>query len=121
MTDQDVILDDIVEEGRLVTLAEVKGMLEGAQETREELTYEQKIALEHARRFARLDVKTAEKLIADLRKVLPRAEEKYLFRVADLLPQHPDDVRAIFQKARMELADEDLERVIEAVDKHYVA
>src|SRR2546422_8403263 len=35
--------------GRLVSLAEVKAMLEKSQGDREELTYEQKIALEHAK------------------------------------------------------------------------
>jgi DNA-directed RNA polymerase subunit F len=121
MADADIILDDVVEEGRLVTLAEVKEMLEKAQGDREELTYEQKIALEHARRFARIDVKTGEKLLGALRKILPDAEEKYLYRVADLLPQHPDDVRAIFQKARLELTDDTIEQLLETVDKHYIA
>src|SRR5688572_20241580 len=118
---EDIILDEVVEEGRLVSLAEVKQMLEKAQDEREELTYEQKIALEHARRFARLDVKTVEKLVPDLRKATPEAEDKYLFRLADLLPVHADDVRSIFQKARTELEDAEIEKVIAAVDKHYVA
>lgn len=121
MSDTDVILDDLVEDGRLVSLAEVKQMLEAAQEGREELTYEQKIALEHARRFARLDDKTAAKLVAAIMKILPGVEEKYAVRVADLLPQHEDDVRAIFQKSRHELADEDIEKVLSIVDEHYVA
>lgn len=121
MADQDIILDDVVEEGRLVTLAEVKQMLEKAQQEREELTYEQKIALEHARRFARLDVETANKLVADLRKAVPDAEDKYVYRIADLLPVHPDDVRSIFQKARGDLDDAQIEKMIAAVDKHYVA
>lgn len=121
MADQDIILDDVVEEGRLVTLAQVKEMLEKAQTEREELTYEQKIALEHARRFARLEAGPASKLVADLRKAVPEAEEKYLYRVADLLPVHADDVRAIFQKARGDLDDAQIEKLIAAVDKHYVA
>jgi DNA-directed RNA polymerase subunit F len=121
MSDADIILDDLVEAGRLVTLAEVKKMLEQAQEEREELTYEQKIAMEHARRFARLDLKTAEKLLVALKKGVPGVEEKYLFRVVDLLPHHEEDVRAIFQKSRVDISAEQVESIIELVDAHYTA
>lgn len=121
MSDADVILDDMVEEGRLVSLAEVRTMLEGAQESREELLYEQKIALEHARRFSRIDAKTAAKLVKAVQEALPNVEEKYAVRVADLLPQHADDVLAIFQKSRHELTDDDADKVLEIVDSHYTA
>lgn len=118
---EDVILDEIQEEGRLVSLAEVKTMLEDAQESREELTYEQKIALEHARRFGRLDTKTAEKLVKDVLAAYGDLEKKYAYRIADLLPQHPEDVMSILQKARMEITEDDCEKILEIVDKHYVA
>jgi DNA-directed RNA polymerase subunit F len=117
----DVILDDIVEEGRLVSLAEVKQMLEKAHEEREELTYEQKIALEHARRFARMDVKAVKSLVKDIKALLPAAEERVAFKVADLVPQHPDDVRAIFQKSGVDLTEADAEAIVGLVDKYYVA
>jgi DNA-directed RNA polymerase subunit F len=121
MSDVDVILEEQVEEGRLVSLAEVKAMLEKAQKERAELTYEQKIALEHAKRFARVDVATAKKLVEAVKAALPGLEEKFALRVADLLPQHPDDVKAIFQKSRHELSDEDVAKVLAVVDEHYTA
>ena len=117
----DVILEELQESGRLVSLAEVKTMLSHAQETREELTYEQKIALEHARRFSRLDEKTANALIKDILAAYPQMEEKYAYRIADLLPQHPEDVMGILQKARLDLSEDDCEKILDIVDKHYVA
>jgi DNA-directed RNA polymerase subunit F len=119
--DQDVILEETVEEGRLVPLAEVKAMLEQAQKAREELTYEQKIALEHAKRFARVTPAVAKKIVAGVQKALPAVEEKFAVRVADLLPQHPDDVRAIFQKSRHEVSDADVTAIIAIVDENYTA
>ncbi len=116
----DIILEEVQEEGRLVSLAEVKEMLSEAAETREELTYEQKIALEHARRFSRIDQKTAQALVKDVMAAYPM-EEKYALMIADLLPQHPDDVMAILQKARMDLSEDDCEAILDIVDKHYVA
>jgi len=121
MSDQDIILEDVVEEGRLVSLAEVKAMLEKAQGDRAELTYEQKIALEHAKRFARIPPADAKKLVAEVRKAFPDLEEKYAVRVADLLPQHADDVRAIVQKSRHDFNEGDIEKLIGLVDTHYTA
>ncbi len=117
----DVILDDIVEEGRLVSLAEVKNMLEKAQKERDEMTYEQKIALEHARRFARVNKTTADKIIKGVMAAFPEMEEKYAIRIADLVPQHADDVASILQKARMDLSEDDIASIIAVVDEHYVA
>ena len=121
MSDADVILEETVEEGRLVSLAEVKAMLEKAQKDRAELTYEQKIALEHAKRFARVDAKTAKALTAAVVAAMPGLEEKFALRVADLLPQHVDDVKAIFQKSRHDLSDDDVAKVLAVVDEHYTA
>ena len=121
MSDVDVIIEEAVEEGRLVSLAEVKAMLEKAQTDRTELTYEQKIALEHARRFARIDAKVAKKVTEAILAAMPGVEEKFAVRVADLLPQHPDDVRAIFQKSRHDVGDADIAKVIAIVDEHYTA
>lgn len=121
MSDVDVIIEEQVEEGRLVSLAEVKAMLEKAQTDRTELTYEQKIALEHARRFARIDAKAARKIADAVVAAMPGVEEKFAVRVADLLPQHPDDVRAIFQKSRHDLQDADITKVIAIVDENYTA
>lgn len=117
----DILLDEVQEVGRMVSLAEVKTMLEAAAEEREDMTYEQKIALEHARRFARTDADTAAKMIADLKALFPDADEMYAFKVADLVPQHPDDVRSIYQKSGVDLSESDLEKVIEIVDKYYIA
>jgi len=36
-------------------------------------------------------------------------------KVADLLPTHADDVRAIFAKERFALSKEDMDRVLEIV------
>jgi DNA-directed RNA polymerase subunit F len=117
----DIILEEAVEEGRLVSLAEVKAALEEAQASRAELTYEQKIALEHAKRFARVDAKVAKKVADEVQAALPNLEAKFCVRIADLLPQHPDDVRAILQKSRQDLSDADIEAVLAVVDKHYTA
>ena len=117
----DILLDQVVEDGRLVTLGEVKQMLEAAEKERDELTYEQKIALEHARRFARVDTKTAGKLVAELKKLHPECEDKFHVKIADLVPQHLDDIQAVYHKSGLDLQGSGLEAIQAVIDKYYTA
>jgi len=102
---------------RVVTLTEVKEMLEKAEADRGELSYEQKLALEHARRFARFTPENLEKLIAEL-KQNPKIDGLMAVRVADMAPAHADDVRALFAKARTNLDESEVQKVIETVRRY---
>ena len=59
-----------------VSLSEVKNILKKISKERKELLYEQKIALEHAQKFAKLNVKKNEELIKELLKFAPFAAFK---------------------------------------------
>jgi DNA-directed RNA polymerase subunit F len=104
-------------EERLVALAEIKEMLEQESKDRTELTNEQKVALDHASKFAKLSVKDAHKLLADL-KELDFITEPVAHRIADICPQYPEDVRALFAKERLILDKKQIDQVIAAVKKH---
>lgn len=117
----DILLEEEVEQGRPVTLAEVRQMLEDETERRETMTYEQKIALEHARRFARVDFETAKKMLAKLESELTESDEAIRLRIVDMCPVHADDVRAIYQKTAFEVDEALIEKVIAIVDEFYVA
>jgi DNA-directed RNA polymerase subunit F len=100
-----------------VSLAEIKELLEKEKEDRGALSPEQGYALQHAAAFAVLSAETAQALIQELLKVdmmTPFTATK----IADLLPTHSDDVRAVFAKERFSLAKEDIERVVEIVGKY---
>ena len=107
------------EQGRLVALAEVKAMLAKAQHEREELTYEQKLALEHSLRFARLPLDKTESLIEDLMK-LGFLNEIYAYKVADLCPTDAEEVKAVFAKSKITVGDAEVKKIIDAVLKYYV-
>lgn len=104
---------------RRVSLAEVKNMLKNLQKEREELTYEQKIALEHAQKFAKLPASKTKKLIKDLMKI-ERLEEHHAYKIADLLPTHEEDVKTIFAKERFSLSEDEIKKIIKTVGKYYV-
>ncbi|HLE48019.1 MAG TPA: RNA polymerase Rpb4 family protein [Candidatus Thermoplasmatota archaeon] len=102
---------------RVVPLADVKELLEKAEAGRGELTYEQKLALEHARRFARFTASSAKQLLDELMQN-PKVDLVNAIRVADLSPSHPDDVRAVFSKARVTLDEAEIQKILESVLKY---
>ena len=52
-----------------VSISEVKNILKKIEKDRKELLYEQKIALEHAIKFAKLPIKKTTELIKELSKL----------------------------------------------------
>ncbi len=104
------------EEIRHVSLAEVKNLLE-KEEKRRELTYEQKLALEHAKHFSKIGVTKARKMAEELVK-LERITETFAYKIVDILPLHPDEVRAIFAKERFTLEEDEIKKIIKIVEKY---
>ena len=107
------------ETGKIVSLAEVKNILKKISKERKELLYEQKIALEHAEKFAKLSAKQTKDLITELMK-LEHVEEFHAYKIADILPNTEDDVKAIFAKERYTPNDKEIKNVLEIVKKHSV-
>jgi DNA-directed RNA polymerase subunit F len=102
---------------RPVTLAEVKQMLQEAQDEFQELTYEQKLALKHAQEFSKLSIERVQDLIKDLTEV-PIITEAIAYKIADIMPEHTDDIHLLFSKQRTQLTAEDISSIIEIVDKY---
>lgn len=100
---------------RPVVVPETLDLLLREQETREELTYEQKLALDHASTFARIPVEKARELREKLKEVSARVTDFHAAKIVDLAPTHPDDVRAIFARDRSPLEKEDIDKIIETV------
>jgi len=105
-----------MEDKKVATLAEVKEIIEERQQTGE-LTPEQKLALEHCQRFSRIDAKKAKKLVKELTE-LGFVSEINAVKIADILPNHPDDIRAIFAKERSAVEKKDVEKILSVVQKY---
>jgi DNA-directed RNA polymerase subunit F len=100
-----------------LSLAEVKELLEKEKDNREELMPEQKLALSHAEAFTKLTKTKAKKLVAELTK-MDQISEPNAFKIADVLPEEPDEVRAIFSKERFSLSKDETEQVLKLVRKY---
>jgi DNA-directed RNA polymerase subunit F len=97
-----------------VTIVEVKTMLEERSESYE-LTYEQNIALDHVTKFSKIEEEPALKLVEELQEI---AKKSQATKIADLMPVDLADLRLIFAKERGSHKKEDLEQILEIVDKY---
>jgi DNA-directed RNA polymerase subunit F len=104
-------------EERLVALAEVKELMEEEAKERAELSNEQKVTLDHSSKFSKLSLKEAKALLEDL-KQLEFISDVVAYRIVDICPIYPEDVRALFAKERLILEKKQIDQVIAAVKKH---
>jgi len=99
-----------------VPLSKVKDLLteEAARRT---LPREAALAHQHAEQFARLTTEQTAKLLAELRS-LPYVDATVAVKIADVLPQYPEEIRLLFSKERVALDEEQVTRLLEIVAKH---
>ena len=101
---------------KFVSIPEVKDILEEVGEGRE-LNYEQKLALEHATYSVQTTPKNANDLIKALMEH-ERITEALAFKIVEIWPTHPDDVKAIFAKERFTITEEDIQVILQKVADH---
>ena len=104
-------------EEEYLSLAEVKGLLEAEKQARPTLAPEQQYALQHAQLFARISPEIAAKIAKELLEI-PMMSRANAVKIADLMAVHVDDVRSVLAKERFSLSKEDLDRVVEIVNKN---
>ncbi len=105
-----------VADTRYLTLAEVKQLL-SKEERQGDLSPEQKVALEHAQKFAKLDLESVRKLRKELGE-MDIGGEQNIVKIIDILPSAPEDVRLIFSKERLTPEKKQIEQIIETVRKY---
>lgn len=98
-----------------ITLAEVRDLLT-AENDKREILKSQKAAMEHARTVSKLTAEQANALAAEVGEI-SGISEFVAVKIADLLPQYPEDIRAILSKERVTLDAAKTEKVIEIVGK----
>jgi DNA-directed RNA polymerase subunit F len=99
-----------------VPLVTVKTLLT-EETTRRTLPREAGLAHQHAEQFARLEPESTAKLIAELR-TLPFVDAALAVKIADVLPQYPEEVRLLFSKERVLLDEAQLTRLLELVAQY---
>ncbi|MDO9097699.1 MAG: RNA polymerase Rpb4 family protein [Candidatus Methanoperedens sp.] len=115
-----MIVKQIISE-EILTLGEVRNLLEEVKKEREnetkELGYELRKAISHAEIFSRLDAKKSRELMDELLK-LEKMKPEIAVRIADILPMSNDEVRSIYAKERYTLSEPELKQILELVAKY---
>ncbi len=108
-------------EQRYVSVAEVRELLEAEVEARggvENMLASQRASLDHAQKTCSISKEKADAIIAAV-SGFDFVTEPVAVKIADLLPEYPEDVRAIFSKERVTLEPEQIESILEIVRNNY--
>ncbi len=98
-----------------VNWAQAKKILEEKEKVKE-LGYEQKNALEYLRRFCKLSIKDTNQMMEEL-KTIEKLNETQIINIINLLPKDLDDLRVLFANEKVDLSQEEKNKILEIVKK----
>jgi len=115
------IFKEIVDEEYL-TVPEVKELLADIEQDRaldedRDMQYELARSIEHVNRFTVLEVEEARELVATLQEH-EKIDTATAYKIANLLPEDRDELRAVFAQERYSLSGEELDAVLDDVAKY---
>ncbi len=112
-----------VKEFEYITISEAREIMEKIAERRREeaeLLYETRRALRHLRTFSKLPADKAKKLVEELLKLPQVGKKELAVKLVDIMPRVPDEVRIIYAKERFTLTQEQIEEILEIIDKYRI-
>ncbi|UCG95143.1 MAG: DNA-directed RNA polymerase subunit F [archaeon] len=83
----------------------------------DKLTYEQKICLDFLKKHFRMPVEKSTELMKELQNI-GRIDSRQASMIANLMPKTKEDVKLIFSKERTILSDEEINKILETVNKY---
>ncbi len=104
-----------------ITIAEAKEIMEEIAKRRQEeaeLLFETRRALRHLRNFSKMSAEKAKALVDELEKLPQVGRRELAVKIADILPRIPDEVRVIYAKERTTLTTEQIQEILEVIDKY---
>lgn len=99
---------------RPVSLPEIKDILKDRAEAGVDLTYEQNLTNEYAKKFAKISASKAKKLAEQVREVNAEVPEDVIAKILDFMPTSLDEMRLIVPKT-IKLEDADQSKIVELV------
>lgn len=107
-----------VSAGKPVPVSLVRDIL-AKREKGGELHYEQKLALEYSRKFAKMESASAIKLVGELMGLgIPRFKERHATKITDVMPMDDEGVKAIFAKESISLKKDQIGTVLGVLAKY---
>jgi len=87
------------------------------REAEQEMSYELRQSIEHANHLSKTTAEKARALVNEL-LTLEKMKPDIAFRIANIMPQSRDELRAIYAKERYTLTGEELDAILEMVITH---
>jgi len=112
-----------VKDFEYITISEAKEIMEEIAKKRQEegkLLFETRRALKHLRLFAKLPAEKAKELVEELIKLPQVGRRELAVKLADIMPRVPDEVRIIYAKERVTLTSEQIEEILDVIDKYRI-
>lgn len=100
-----------IKEEELAYPVEALNVLDEMEE--EEMTHEQKIALENLKRHCKIrDLDTLEELYEEFSEI-DSLKDKHIYKLLEVVPGHESTVRAVFSKERINLDDSEIDEILD--------
>ena len=101
-----------------VTMGEARDIITKREaDEKRELSYEQKLASEHLKKFTRLGGEKAVECLKELNSVL-RMSPEVAIQIVNVMPDGPDELRMIFSREKFSLKDEEVAKILEIIKKY---
>ncbi len=104
-----------------ITLPELREILASVESERisaeKEMSWELRRSIEHANVLARASPSASRSLVDELLR-LEKMKPEIAFRIANILPQTRDELRAVYAKEKFSLTGEELDAILELVKPH---
>jgi DNA-directed RNA polymerase subunit F len=105
-----------VESEKFIAWPLIKKTLE-KKEKEKELSYEQKNALDHLRKFSKVSEKAAAEMAEELGKI-DRLKEKHIMSIINHMPQDLEELRVLFANEVASISEDDRKKIISIVKKY---
>ena len=80
----------------------------------EQIKYEHNLALDHVQKISSSKLENSKAIVEGVQD-LEHVNNYYATKIADILPQSPDEVRALFARERFTLGNDEIAQIITAV------
>lgn len=80
----------------------------------EQIKYEHNLALDHVQKVSTTNLENSKAIMESVQD-LEHVNAYYATKIADILPQSPDEVRALFSRERFTLGNDEIAQIITAV------
>lgn len=93
------------------------GSDEEVEGTARTMSYELRKSIDHADSLGKCSPETAEKIVEELLS-LEKMKPEIAYRIANIMPESRDEIRAIYAKERFTLLPEDMDQILDILKKY---